>query len=301
MTGFRTNTLVGMALAAAALASCGGGAGPADDQLADEHAVVESAPQQTATDAITNEPADATTLTSVATTPDADPALAADETTTTITGESPSGSDSSDPASTEAAAPSAFRGVSVVDVLVVRDEPHGTEIAALPARTAFGTPMVVGVIDRDDDWVQIQVPVRPNDLTGWVDAADVDLGPVHAEIHIDLASRTLWLAEHGEVTGQWTVAVGRPDRPTPTGSFYITDKIATGDPNSVWGAHAFGLSAYSDVLTDFIGGIGQIGLHGTNDPGSIGRDASSGCIRLPNEVIDELIHRLPLGTPVLIT
>lgn len=197
------------------------------------------------------------------------------------------------------AEPSAgFRGVSLVDALVVFDSPEGAEVATLPATTPFGTPTVVHVVDRAPGWVQVLVPVRPNDLRGWVRDADVRLEGIDAEIHIDLDDRTLRLTEDGEPAGQWTVAIGRTDRPTPVGTFFITDKLATGDPDSVWGSHAFGVSAYSDVLTDFIGGIGQIGIHGTNDPGSIGNAVSSGCIRLPNEVIDDLITRLPVGTPV---
>jgi lipoprotein-anchoring transpeptidase ErfK/SrfK len=192
----------------------------------------------------------------------------------------------------------ALRGVSLVDQLDVYSSPGGDPIASLPAATAFGTPTVVGVVEQAPGWVHVLVPVRPNDLTGWVRSTDVRLEPVDAALRVDLASRTLRLFEGGLLVGEWPVAIGRPDRPTPTGQFFITDKIATGDASSVWGAHAFGISAYSDVLDDFIGGIGQIGVHGTNDPSSIGQDVSSGCIRLPNEVIDDLIDRLPLGTPV---
>jgi lipoprotein-anchoring transpeptidase ErfK/SrfK len=43
-----------------------------------------------------------------------------------------------------------------------------------------------------------------------------------------------------------------------------------------------------------------IGLHGTNEPDSIGRDVSHGCIRLRNRDITALAEKLPLGTPVRI-
>ena len=54
------------------------------------------------------------------------------------------------------------------------------------------------------------------------------------------------------------------------------------------------------MLTSFNGGTGVIGLHGTNDPSSIGGDVSSGCIRMQNDVIERLVNEigLPLGTPV---
>jgi len=214
---------------------------------------------------------------------------------------------SADPAAgTDAAEgePWAQRAVQVVEQLPVYAEPGGDVLVELGPVTDFGTPRVLGVIDvpaeLGGEWVEVLVPIRPNDLTGWVDADSVELEAVEYAVHIDVDARMLWLAERGEVIGSWQVAVGQPDRPTPRGAFFITDKLDTGDPDSVWGPYAFGLSAYSDVLTDFIGGVGQIGLHGTNNPASIGNAASSGCIRLPNEVITELIELLPLGTPVTI-
>jgi lipoprotein-anchoring transpeptidase ErfK/SrfK len=52
------------------------------------------------------------------------------------------------------------------------------------------------------------------------------------------------------------------------------------------------------VLTEFNGGDGQVGMHGTNAPSSIGRPVSNGCIRLPNDVIRKVRAYLPLGTPI---
>jgi len=95
-------------------------------------------------------------------------------------------------------------------------------------------------------------------------------------------------------------AVGRSVLPTPKGRYYIVDLLKQPDPNGLYGPFAFGLSAYSHVLYSFGGGPGQIGIHGTNEPDSIGRSASHGCIRLRNEDIVRLAHTLPLGTPVTI-
>jgi len=71
-------------------------------------------------------------------------------------------------------------------------------------------------------------------------------------------------------------------------------------PNSVYGTYAYGLSGYSEVLTEFAGGEGQLGIHGTNDPSSLGTTISSGCIRLHNDDISLLVEQigLPLGVPV---
>lgn len=282
LTTHPTHAIIGAALLAAALLGCGGGAAP-HDGATDVRAGATSTPT-VATDTASTDAAAGRSSTTV-------PSTTTPPTTIASTPVTEQGAD----------AGSALRGVSLVDQLAVFDRPDGDVITELPARTAFDTPMVVGIIAEAPGWVQVLVPVRPNDLTGWVRTGDVRVEAVDAEIHVDLTARTLRLTEAGVVVGEWPVAVGRPDRPTPTGRFFITDKLATGDASSVWGAHAFGISAYSDVLDEFIGGIGQIGVHGTNDPGSIGQNVSSGCIRLPNEVIDELVDRLPVGTPVHIT
>jgi lipoprotein-anchoring transpeptidase ErfK/SrfK len=73
------------------------------------------------------------------------------------------------------------------------------------------------------------------------------------------------------------------------------------DRAGAYGPYAFGLSAHSNVLYSFGGGPGQIGLHGTNNPASLGTNASHGCIRISNAGITKLARLLPLGTPVTIS
>jgi lipoprotein-anchoring transpeptidase ErfK/SrfK len=92
-----------------------------------------------------------------------------------------------------------------------------------------------------------------------------------------------------------------PEANTPTGTFYVTDFVKTDNDRGVYGPYAFGVSAHSDRYSEFDGGDGQIGIHGTNEPASIGKDASHGCIRVPNNVISKLADLIPLGTPVTIT
>jgi lipoprotein-anchoring transpeptidase ErfK/SrfK len=97
------------------------------------------------------------------------------------------------------------------------------------------------------------------------------------------------------------IAIGAPDTPTPTGSFYVTDLLDNENDNGAYGPFALGLSAHSDTLSEFAGGDGQIGMHGTNEPWSIGQSVSHGCVRVPNDVITQLATSLSLGTPVTIT
>jgi lipoprotein-anchoring transpeptidase ErfK/SrfK len=96
------------------------------------------------------------------------------------------------------------------------------------------------------------------------------------------------------------VAVGTGGTPTPTGRFYITMVVKWSDPSGPYGPYALGLSAWSEVLDSFAGGDGQIAIHGTSDPSSIGQPASNGCVRLSNPSISRLARILPAGTPVTI-
>jgi lipoprotein-anchoring transpeptidase ErfK/SrfK len=170
----------------------------------------------------------------------------------------------------------------------------------LPATTSFGSPRAVLVVEERGDWLKVQLPERPNGSTGWVRRDGLELRTVHQSIEIDLEARTLTLFDRGEEVVTTPVAIGTPDNPTPIGEFYVVDKLAAEDPDGAYGPFAFGLSAYSDTLTEFAGGDGQVGIHGTNDPSSIGHDVSHGCIRLPNEVAEILNDTINLGTPVTI-
>ena len=73
------------------------------------------------------------------------------------------------------------------------------------------------------------------------------------------------------------------------------------NPTGAFGPYAYGLSAFSNTFTEFEGGPGQIGMHGTNEPSSIGRNVSHGCIRMSVTNISWLAHRVPAGTPITIT
>ena len=125
--------------------------------------------------------------------------------------------------------------------------------------------------------------------------------PLTDAVRVSLADHKLWVLHNGVVTLTADVAIGMPEYPTPTGTFYFTDPVDLhSQPNSAYGVFAYGLSGHSDVLTEFGGGDGQIAIHGTNDPSGIGHDVSHGCVRVLNEVIEQ-VSKLPLGTPVYIT
>jgi lipoprotein-anchoring transpeptidase ErfK/SrfK len=145
----------------------------------------------------------------------------------------------------------------------------------------------------------VQVPRRPNGVTGWVDAAAVDVATVRTRIVVDLSQKRVTLYRDGRPVLSSTAAIGAPATPTPTGHFYVNQRLIPADPNGPYGPGAVGISAFSDVLTGWTQG-GPIAIHGTDAPSSIGQAVSNGCIRLPNETLRRVFSEALAGTPVVI-
>jgi hypothetical protein len=104
--------------------------------------------------------------------------------------------------------------------------------------------------------------------------------------------------KHGRKVSAAAVGVGKPESPTPSGEFYVRDRLSGfGDP--FYGPVAFGTSARSAILTDWPAG-GFVGIHGTNEPGLIPGRISHGCIRMRNADIVRLSRLMPVGTPLTI-
>jgi hypothetical protein len=166
--------------------------------------------------------------------------------------------------------------------------------------TAVGAPLVFLVRDRRPGWDRVYLPVRPDGATGWVGDRALRLAWNPYSLEVRPRQHRLVLRLRRRVLARFFAAVGRSVLPTPAGRYYIVELLRQPDPHGPYGPYAFGLSAFSRVLYSFGGGPGQIGIHGTNEPGSIGHSVSHGCIRVSNRVITYLAQRLPLGTPVTI-
>lgn len=105
-------------------------------------------------------------------------------------------------------------------------------------------------------------------------------------ILINTSYHRLTLFNNQTVFKTYPIAVGKPSTPTPKGNFKIINK--TYNPGGPFGARWLGLS------------IRGYGIHGTNNPSSIGHNVSHGCIRLYNNNIIELYNLVSIGTPVKI-
>lgn len=148
-------------------------------------------------------------------------------------------------------------------------------------------------------WYRVQLPIKPNGVTGYVRAAAVHTGRVRSRVLVDLSAKRLTLFRNGKRALRTTVAVGSPATPTPLGRYYVNQRLIPADASGPFGPAAIGISAYSTVLTGWTQG-GPIAIHGTNEPWSIGHAVSNGCIRVRNAVLRRLFKVTPAGTPVLI-
>ncbi|HWR44006.1 L,D-transpeptidase [Sporomusa sp.] len=105
-------------------------------------------------------------------------------------------------------------------------------------------------------------------------------------IKISLSRRLLFLIKDGKIVRTYPVGVGKTSTATPTGSYHIVNKVP--NPGGPFGAIWMGLNQP------------HYGIHGTNNPSSIGGEVSKGCVRMYNRDALELAGMIPVGTPVSI-
>lgn len=134
-------------------------------------------------------------------------------------------------------------------------------------------------------------PLGPNPLPG---------GPF---VIVNKTTNEMAFVNENRIQTVVNVATGKTEELTPEGIFTITVKatnpyyrkkdILGGSPENPLGTRWIGFDAEE---TD-----GRIyGIHGTNQPESIGKNVSNGCIRMQNEAIESLYDIIPLGTKIVV-
>jgi len=105
-------------------------------------------------------------------------------------------------------------------------------------------------------------------------------------IVISLSKKQLSLLRNNMVIKKYPIAIGKKQTPTPTGNYTVINKVP--DPGGVFGDYWLGLSAP------------RYGIHGNNNPSSIGKEISLGCIRMRNPDVLELATFIRVGASVTI-
>ncbi|MHA0857942.1 L,D-transpeptidase [Paenibacillus sp. CMAA1364] len=108
------------------------------------------------------------------------------------------------------------------------------------------------------------------------------------EIVVDKQNYRLAVVSGNMILRNYEVGLGGDK--TPESSFVISDKVVNpnGRSNGEFGSRGMQLST------------SNYAIHGTDEPASIGRDESKGCIRMKKEDVEELFDLIPMGTKVSI-
>jgi lipoprotein-anchoring transpeptidase ErfK/SrfK len=209
----------------------------------------------------------------------------------------------------EAVVVAAPQGGSERPIVRVRDgervalhsSPGGKVVAEVDDETSFGSTTAFAVNRSRPGWLGVPSEELPNGELAWVRADPDELrgDTTPYRVLVDLSDHEARLYRGEKVTDEWPVTVGTAATPTPTGSFSITDLIE-GGLNPVYGCCAIAISATQPYLPAGWTGGDRIAFHGNGTGEALGADASNGCIRSPDEVLQELIRTVPLGTPVRI-
>jgi lipoprotein-anchoring transpeptidase ErfK/SrfK len=127
-------------------------------------------------------------------------------------------------------------------------------------------------------------------------------------IVVDRPDFKLFFYRHLKLTHTYPIAVGQAGLDTPPGLHHILDKQvdpAWHVPHSAWAGSLAGQvipPGPGDPLVARWMAIDDLGdgIHGTDEPGSIGSAASHGCIRMLVPDVIQLYSLTPIGTPTYV-
>jgi lipoprotein-anchoring transpeptidase ErfK/SrfK len=143
-------------------------------------------------------------------------------------------------------------------------------------------------------WLRVRLPSRPNTAAAWVSANRVLLRRTSWRLVVSRRARTISVYRDGDLRRRFRVVIGAPPTPTPEGLFSVHG-VWRSNPGAFLGSYILPLTAHSDVLQEFGGGDGRVGIHGRGgssllDP--LGAARSHGCIRLANAAIEWIVRRV---------
>ncbi len=178
----------------------------------------------------------------------------------------------------------------------------GRVVGVVPASSPYyGVPSrawVLGV-SRDGRFGRVPIPYAGRAATGWLRLRGLRSVATRISVVADLSRHRVFVRRGGHVIFSALAATGAATTPTPVGRYVVSDRVPF-PGGGIYGTFAFGISGIQPNLPAGWTGGNQLAIHGTNDPSSIGRSASYGCLRVSERVLDRLRPLLRLGTPVTI-
>jgi lipoprotein-anchoring transpeptidase ErfK/SrfK len=178
----------------------------------------------------------------------------------------------------------------------------GRLVGTMPAGSRYyGIPTVAWVRDlsRDGRHGLVDVPYTARRAAGWIALRGLARSWTRVSVEADLSEHRITVHRGDEVLFHAPAGTGSPSSPTPTGRYFVTDRVPF-PSGGVLGTFAFGISGIQPNLPAGWSGGDQLAIHGTNDPSSIGRSSSAGCLRVSQAILTRLRRVLRLGTPVVV-
>lgn len=141
-------------------------------------------------------------------------------------------------------------------------------------------------------------------LSTFIPQGDVKAATSQQLIIINKKTNQLAYYHKGRMVKIFMVGTGRMPSYTPEGKFkvvnkiknrpYYKEKIPGGSPKNPLGTRWLGINARGTWGTTYA-------IHGNNNPSSIGKYVSAGCVRMYNDQVSWLFNTVSINTPVVIT
>jgi hypothetical protein len=177
-----------------------------------------------------------------------------------------------------------------------------TRVGVVPAGSKYyGIPIVAWVeeVSANGRWGLVELPYTWPRREGWIRIKGLSRDTTRVQVEVDLSQHTVIVRKFGKVLFRAPGATGASYSPTPVGEYFVTDRVPFG-AGSALGSFAFGISGIQPRLPAGWSGGNQLAIHGTNNPSSIGRSVSAGCVRVSETTLDRLMPLLKYGTPVIV-
>jgi lipoprotein-anchoring transpeptidase ErfK/SrfK len=183
-----------------------------------------------------------------------------------------------------------------------RPWPGAPRVGVVPAGSKYyRLPIVAWVeeVSPNGRWGLVELPYTWPRREGWIRLQGLGRDVTRVRVEVDLSAHTVTVRRFGRVLVRARGATGAPASPTPVGEYFVTDRVPF-SAGSALGSFAFGISGIQPRLPAGWSGGDQLAIHGTNDPSSIGRNVSAGCVRVSESTLARLRPLLRYGTPVIV-
>jgi hypothetical protein len=183
-----------------------------------------------------------------------------------------------------------------------RPDADARAIGTMPSTSKYYHVPIVAWIEEmsgNGRWGRVEIPYSWPRRDGWILIAGLQHATTGLSVEVDLSQHRLTVTRFGRRLMSAPVATGAPSSPTPPGHYFVTDRVPFPGGGAL-GTFAFGISGIQPRLPAGWGGGDQLAIHGTDDPSSIGRSVSAGCVRVGAATLHRLLPLMRLGTPVVI-